>query len=66
MSDIQLFRLTLRSAQEPFGRIAAAEKRLHSLIEAQMQTLLGTCVLAREYDIGKTYKGHFELPGLDE
>ena len=66
MSDIQLFRLDLRDAQELAGRAAAVEKQLQSLIEAQMPTFLGVRFLASEYATGKTHRGRIDSLGLDE
>lgn len=66
MSDIQLFRLQAGVATELAGRAAPLEKALQSLIEGQMETLLGVRFLATEYVTGKTYKGRIDSLGLDE
>jgi predicted transport protein len=66
MSDIQLFRLNGGIATELSGRAAQLEKALQTLIEGQMETLLGVRFLASEYATGKTHKGRIDSLGLDE
>lgn len=53
MSDIQLFRLNCGAATELSSRAAPLEKTLQTLIEAQMEILLGVRCLATEYTTGK-------------
>lgn len=66
MSDIQLFRLNGGIATEIAGYAAPLEKTLQSLIESQMEALLGVRFLASEYVTGKTHKGRIDSLGLDE
>jgi predicted transport protein len=66
MSDIQLFRLNGGIAAELSSRAAPLEKALQTLIEGQMETLLGVRFLATEYATGKTHKGRIDSLGLDE
>lgn len=66
MSDIQLFRLNGGTATELAGRAAPLEKALQTLIENQMEILLGVRFLATEYATGKTHKGRIDTLGLDE
>ncbi|KDB09963.1 hypothetical protein LIG30_1165 [Burkholderia sp. lig30] len=66
MSDIQLFRLSNGTASELPGQAAKLERQLQSLIEANMQTLLGIRFLASEYVTGNTHKGRIDSLGLDE
>lgn len=66
MSDIQLFRLNGSTAIELASRAAPLEKALQTLIEGQMETLLGVRFLASEYVTGKTHKGRIDSLGLDE
>jgi predicted transport protein len=66
MSDIQLFRLSGGTATELAGRAAPLEKALQTLIEGQMDALLGVRFLASEYATGKTHKGRIDSLGLDE
>jgi predicted transport protein len=66
MSDIQLFRLNGNTATELASRAAPLEKALQTLIEGQMESLLGVRFLATEYATGKTHKGRIDSLGLDE
>lgn len=66
MSDIQLFRLNGSKAIELPSRAATLEKNLQTLIEGQMEPLLGVRFLASEYATGKTHKGRIDSLGLDE
>lgn len=66
MSDIQLFRLQAGIATELAGRAAPLERALQSLIESQMEALLGVRFLTTEYVTGKTHKGRIDSLGLDE
>jgi predicted transport protein len=66
MSDIQLFRFDGGTATELAGRAAPLEKTLQTLIEGQMETMLGVRFLASEYATGKTHRGRIDSLGLDE
>ena len=66
MSDIQLFRLSGGTASELADRIAPLERALQTLIEEQMQTLLGVRFLASDHPTGKTHKGRIDSLGPDE
>ncbi|MBI2380300.1 MAG: DUF91 domain-containing protein [Gammaproteobacteria bacterium] len=66
MSDIQLFRLQNGKATELSGQAVALERQLQTLIEGQMETLLGVRFLASEYATGKTHRGRIDSLGLDE
>ncbi len=66
MTDIQLFRLNGGTATELTGHAAPLEKALQTLIEGQMETLLGVRFLASEYETGKTHRGRIDSLGLDE
>ncbi|MFM0173337.1 DUF5655 domain-containing protein [Paraburkholderia sediminicola] len=66
MSDIQLFRLLNGAASELPSQVAKLEKHLQSLMETNMQTLLGARFLASEYTTGKTHRGRIDSLGLDE
>jgi predicted transport protein len=61
-----LFRLNGGIAAELSSRAAPLEKALQTLIEGQMETLLGVRFLATEYATGKTHKGRIDSLGLDE
>lgn len=66
MSDIKLFRLKAGSATELQGDASDLEKPLQTLIEANLETLLGIRFLATEYSTGKTHAGRIDSLGLDE
>lgn len=66
MSDIKLFRLYSGRAFELQGDASDLEKPLQTLIEANLDTLLGIRFLATEYSTGKTHAGRIDSLGLDE
>jgi predicted transport protein len=66
MSDIKLFRLQNGKASELQGDASDLEKPLQTLIEANLNTLLGIRFLATEYPTGKTHAGRIDSLGLDE
>lgn len=66
MSDIKLFRLQSGRATELQGDASDLEKPLQTLIEANLDALLGIRFLATEYSTGKTHGGRIDTLGLDE
>ena len=66
MSDIKLFHIANGQAQELQGDASDLEKPLQTLIEANLDTLLGIRFLATEYSTGKTHAGRIDSLGLDE
>jgi predicted transport protein len=66
MSDIKLFRLTNGVATELDGQASDLEKPLQTLIENNLDPLLGIRFLATEYQTGKTHAGRIDSLGLDE
>ena len=66
MSDIQLFQLSGGRATELKGQASDLEKPLQTLIENNLDTLLGIRFLASEYSTGKTHGGRIDSLGLDE
>lgn len=66
MSDIKLFRLHAGKAEEVKGYASDLEKPLQSLIETNLEPLLGVKFLASEYSTGKTHGGRIDTLGLDE
>jgi len=66
MSDIKLFRLTQGHASELQGDASDLEKPLQTLIENNLEPLLGIRFLASEYSTGKTHAGRIDTLGLDE
>jgi len=66
MSDIKLFHLKSGKATELQSDASDLERPLQSLIEANLETLLGIRFLATEYSTGKTHAGRIDSLGLDE
>ena len=66
MSDIKLFRLAAGRASELQGDASDLEKPLQTLIENNLDALLGIRFLATEYATGKTHGGRIDSFGLDE
>ena len=66
MSDIQIFRIQDGAVNELVGTSVAVEKSLQTLIENNLESLLGVRFLAREYTTGKTHGGRIDTLGLDE
>jgi len=66
LSDIKLFRLAEGQAVELQGDASDLEKPLQTLIENNLQPLLGIRFLATEYSTGKTHAGRIDSLGLDE
>jgi predicted transport protein len=66
MSDIKLFRLAGDRATELRGDASDLERPLQTLIENNLEALLGIRFLATEYVTGKTHGGRIDSLGLDE
>lgn len=66
MSDIKLFQIQSGSASELQGDASDLEKPLQTLIENNLETLLGIRFLATEYSTGKKHGGRIDSLGLDE
>lgn len=66
MTDIKLFRIGASGAQELAGASVAIEKTLQTLIERNLEVLLGVRFLASEYSTGKVHGGRIDTLGLDE
>ncbi|MFC1511626.1 DUF5655 domain-containing protein [Candidatus Latescibacterota bacterium] len=66
MSDIKLFHLNKNTISELEGKSVALEKSLQSLIEKNLETLLGVTFLASEYNTGKKHGGRIDTLGIDE
>ena len=66
MSDIKLFRITNGNATEMRGVASDLEKPLQTLIEKNLEELLGVRLLQSEYSTGKTHAGRIDTLGLDE
>lgn len=66
MSDLRLFHLKSHLATELPGTASDLEKPLQTLIERNLETLLGIRFVASEYTTGKTHGGRIDTLGLDE
>lgn len=66
MSDIKLFRVDNGKAQELAGSALAIEKALQSLIERNLEAMLGIRFVASEHSTGKAHSGRIDTLGLDE
>lgn len=66
MSDIRLFRLAKGKAAELQGEASDLEKPLQTLIERNLDRLLGVRFVASEYMTGGTHPGRIDTLGLDE
>ncbi|MEM9914263.1 MAG: DUF5655 domain-containing protein [Planctomycetota bacterium] len=66
MSDIKLFRLTGNQADPIAGATIGLEKTLQSLMEANLETLLGVRFLVSEHHTGAIHGGRIDTLGLDE
>jgi predicted transport protein len=66
MSDIKLFRLQLSGVTELQGRSMALERELQTLMEKNLETLLGLRFLASEYFTGAKHKGRIDTLAIDE
>ena len=66
MSDIKLFKLTSGKAAELKGEASHLEKPLQTLIEDNLEPLLGIRFIATEHSTGKVHGGRIDSLGLDE
>lgn len=66
MSDIKLFALHDGRAQEIAGSAVVLEKSLQTLIERNLETLLGVRFLASEHPTGEKHGGRIDTLGIDE
>lgn len=66
MSDIKLFRLENGKASAIDGTTSHLEKPLQTLIETNLEPLLGIRLVESEHPTGKTHAGRIDTLGLDE
>jgi predicted transport protein len=66
MSDIKLFRVDNGKAHELAGSALAIEKTLQSLIERNLEPMLGIRFVASEHSTGKAHSGRIDTLGIDE
>ncbi|WP_328509548.1 transporter [Streptomyces mirabilis] len=66
MNDLKLFRVADGKAAEIPGAAVALERQLQTLIEANMEAMLGIRFLTSEYTTGPRHRGRIDSLGLDE
>ncbi len=66
MTDIKLFKLDRGKARELPGEAVALERSLQTLIEQNLDALLGVRFLSSEYSTGAKHRGRIDTLGLDE
>ncbi|HKX17166.1 MAG TPA: DUF5655 domain-containing protein [bacterium] len=66
MGDVRLFRLSNSGVKEISGASVSVEKSLQTLIERNLEALLGIRLLASEHPTGATHGGRIDTLGLDE
>jgi len=66
MADSKLFQIVSGKARELSGESMALEKSLQSLIEANLDEMLGVRFLTTEHDTGRAHGGRIDTLGLDE
>jgi len=66
LSDLKLFRTTSSNAEELHSSSVALEKSLQTLIEANLEALLGVRFLASEHSTGTKHRGRIDTLGVDE
>jgi len=66
MSEIKLFKLRAGQASEIAGHADGLEKSLQTLLENNLETILGVRFLATEYSTGKLHGGRIDSLGIDE
>jgi predicted transport protein len=66
VSDLKLFHLSGGTATEIDGSAMALEKSLQTLMERNLEVLLGVRFLATEYSTGRKHRGRIDTLGIDE
>ena len=66
MGDVKLFRISDSSVTELIGRSVAVEKTLQTMIEQNLDPLLGIRFLSSEYKTGSVHGGRIDTLGIDE
>jgi hypothetical protein len=66
LSDIKLFRVDYGRVHELAGSALVIEKTLQSLIERNLEPMLGIRFVASEHSTGKAHGGRIDTLGLDE
>lgn len=66
MSDIKLFRIQSSGVSELQGQSMALERQLQTLMENNLDPMLGLRFLASEYSTGPRHKGRIDTLAIDE
>lgn len=66
MGDMKVFRLVGNGVEELSGYTVTVEKSLQTLMERNLEALLGIRFLASEYSTGKKHRGRIDTLGIDE
>ncbi|MFJ8059979.1 transporter [Streptomyces sp. NPDC096142] len=66
MNELKLFRIADGEASEIQGAAVPLERQLQTLIERNMEAMLGIRFLASEYSTGARHRGRIDSLGLDE
>lgn len=66
MADLKLFKMLPNGVTELEGHSMEVERSLQTLIERNMEALLGIRFLASEYSTGKEHGGRIDSLGIDE
>ncbi|MBE3117978.1 MAG: DUF91 domain-containing protein [Candidatus Atribacteria bacterium] len=66
MSKTKLYRISGQKTQEIPSSAAGLEKSLQTVIEKNLESLLGVRFLGSEYGTGKTHGGRIDTLGIDE
>jgi len=66
MSDIKIFKIQGGIVNEIEGTSVALEKSLQTLMENNLEEILGIRFIATEYTTGKTHGGRIDTLGIDE
>src|SRR5205807_4639959 len=66
MSDIKLFSFASGAAKEVQGNAVALEKSIQTLIERNLEVLVGIRFLESEHSTGPKHGGRIDTLGIDE
>lgn len=66
MSEIKLFKISGLNAVEVSGKTEALEKSLQSVLEKNLEEMLGVRFLQTEFPTGKSHAGRIDTLGIDE
>ncbi len=66
MSEIKLFRIDGQNVSEVPSSVVGLEKSLQTVIENNLETILGVRFLSSEHSTGRTHGGRIDTLGIDE